>query len=65
VSGPAAMSFASPTSLTTQATFPQIGTYVLQLAVSDSQLTGNGRGQGHPDRTLRAGPDGRSKLVAG
>jgi hypothetical protein len=34
------MSFASPTNLTTQATFPQIGTYVLQLAVSDSQLTG-------------------------
>jgi RHS repeat-associated protein len=38
ISGPAAMSFASPTQAVTQATFTAPGTYVLRLIASDSQF---------------------------
>ena len=41
-SGPAAVTFASPTAAATQATFPVAGTYSLQLTASDTQLTGYG-----------------------
>src|SRR5262249_14542454 len=39
LSGPAAVSFGTPTQAATTATFSQAGTYVLQLSASDSQLT--------------------------
>lgn len=39
VSGPAGVTFATPNAAVTSATFPGVGTYVLQLAASDSQLT--------------------------
>ncbi|HEY6248722.1 MAG TPA: RHS repeat-associated core domain-containing protein [Candidatus Angelobacter sp.] len=41
VSGPAPVSFSSPTSTTTQATFSTAGTYDLRLTASDTQLTGS------------------------
>src|SRR5262249_59964984 len=41
VSGPAAVDFSTPTSTTTQATFPVAGTYDLRLTASDTQLTGS------------------------
>jgi uncharacterized GH25 family protein len=40
VSGPASVSFADPSSLSTTASFTTAGTYVLQLAVSNGQKTG-------------------------
>jgi PKD repeat protein len=40
VSGPAGVTFSNPTAPVTQATFTVAGTYVLQLAVTDTQLTG-------------------------
>jgi len=40
VSGPAAATIASPTSLTTTATFTTTGFYTFRLTVSDSQLSG-------------------------
>ena len=40
VSGPAGVTFSNPTAPVTQATFTIAGTYVLQLAVTDTQLTG-------------------------
>jgi RHS repeat-associated protein len=40
VSGPLPVTFSNPTSVSTQVGFPAAGTYVLQLAASDSQLTG-------------------------
>src|SRR5262249_8552245 len=39
VSGPAPVTFSSPNTAVTQATFSQAGTYVLQLAASDSLLS--------------------------
>jgi RHS repeat-associated protein len=39
VSGPAAVTFTSPTTATTNAVFTAAGNYVLQLAASDSQFT--------------------------
>jgi RHS repeat-associated protein/uncharacterized repeat protein (TIGR01451 family) len=42
VSGPAPVTFSNPAGGSTQAAFSVAGTYVLQLAVSDSQLTGSG-----------------------
>lgn len=39
VSGPAGVSFSSANTAVTQATFPGVGTYVLQLSASDSQLS--------------------------
>jgi RHS repeat-associated protein len=39
VSGPATAVFGSPTTATTTVAFPEAGEYVLQLAVSDSQLS--------------------------
>jgi hypothetical protein len=39
VSGPAGVAFATSTSVVTNATFPGVGTYTLQLAASDSALT--------------------------
>ncbi len=39
VSGPAPVTFSSPTQPVTQASFTTAGTYVLQLTASDSQLT--------------------------
>jgi PKD repeat protein len=39
VSGPAAVSFASPNQPSTQATFPVAGTYTLNLSANDTQLT--------------------------
>lgn len=41
VSGPAAVSFGSINAAQSTATFTAVGTYVLKLTVSDSQLTGN------------------------
>jgi hypothetical protein len=41
VSGPGAVTFSSPTSENTQATFSTSGTYVLQLTANDSQLSGS------------------------
>ncbi|MGB9122881.1 MAG: Ig-like domain-containing protein, partial [Candidatus Angelobacter sp.] len=41
VSGPLPVTFSSPASGSTQVGFPAAGTYVLQLAASDSQLTGS------------------------
>src|SRR5262249_1769948 len=41
-SGPAPVTFSNPTGGSTLATFAVAGTYVLQLAASDSQLTGSG-----------------------
>jgi hypothetical protein len=40
VSGSGTVTFSSPSSLTTSATFSTTGTYTLKLKVSDSQLTG-------------------------
>jgi RHS repeat-associated protein len=40
VSGPAAVTFSSPTSLSTQATFSTAGTYCLQLSGTNTGLTG-------------------------
>ncbi len=40
VSGPLPATFSNPASASTQVGFPAAGTYVLQLAASDSQLTG-------------------------
>jgi YD repeat-containing protein len=40
VSGPAAVTFSSPTSLSTQATFTTAGTYCLQLSGTNTGLTG-------------------------
>ncbi len=40
LSGPLPVTFSNPTSTGTQVGFPAAGTYVLQLAASDSQLTG-------------------------
>ncbi len=40
-SGPATATFASPSSLTTSASFPTPGTYVLRLTVSDGELIGS------------------------
>jgi RHS repeat-associated protein/uncharacterized repeat protein (TIGR01451 family) len=42
VSGPAPVTFSNPTGGSTLASFAVAGTYVLRLAVSDSQLTGSG-----------------------
>src|SRR6185312_14647139 len=42
LSGPAPVTFSNPTGGSTQAVFTVAGTYVLQLAASDSQLTGTG-----------------------
>ena len=42
VSGPAQVTFSNPAGGSTQAVFAVAGTYVLKLAVSDSQLTGSG-----------------------
>ena len=42
VSGPAPVTFSNPAGGSTQAAFAVAGTYVLKLAVSDSQLTGSG-----------------------
>ncbi len=39
VSGPVGVTFNSPNTAVTQATFPGVGTYVLQLSAGDSQLT--------------------------
>ncbi|HEY6348292.1 MAG TPA: RHS repeat-associated core domain-containing protein [Candidatus Angelobacter sp.] len=39
VSGPAAITFSSPNSAVTQATFPVAGTYVLQLSANDTKFT--------------------------
>ncbi len=39
LSGPGIVSFATPTSATTSATFPAAGTYVLRLTGSDTQLS--------------------------
>jgi len=39
VSGPAAVTFATPNAPVTQATFPISGTYVLRLSASDTQFT--------------------------
>ena len=39
LSGPGTVTFSSPTSLVTQATFSSPGTYLLQLTASDSQLS--------------------------
>src|SRR5205823_3152478 len=39
ISGPAAVTFSSPNTAVTQATFSQAGTYVLQLAATDSLLS--------------------------
>ena len=41
VSGPLPVTFSTPASSSTQVGFPAAGTYVLQLAASDSQLTGS------------------------
>ena len=41
VSGPLPVTFSTPASSSTQVGFPTAGTYVLQLAASDSQLTGS------------------------
>src|SRR6185312_13415613 len=41
VSGPAAVTFSTPTLKTTQATFTTAGTYDLRLTASDTQLTGS------------------------
>ncbi len=43
ISGPTAVSFATPTQPQTSATFSQAGTYVLQLTASDSQLTSSAK----------------------
>jgi hypothetical protein len=40
VNGPGNVAFGTPDSLTTTATFTQVGTYVLKLSVSDGLLTG-------------------------
>src|SRR5262249_3488000 len=40
VSGPGAVSFGTPNAAVTTASFSVVGTYTLQLSVSDSQLTG-------------------------
>jgi RHS repeat-associated protein/uncharacterized repeat protein (TIGR01451 family) len=40
ISGPAGVTFSNPTAPVTEATFTVAGTYVLQLAVTDTQLTG-------------------------
>ena len=42
VSGPAPVTFSNPAGGSTQAAFTFAGTYVLKLAVSDSELTGSG-----------------------
>jgi PKD repeat protein len=42
LSGPAPVTFSNPAGGSTQAVFSVAGTYVLQLAASDSQLTGTG-----------------------
>ena len=42
LSGPAPVTFSNPSGGSTQAVFTAAGTYVLQLAASDSQLTGTG-----------------------
>jgi RHS repeat-associated protein/uncharacterized repeat protein (TIGR01451 family) len=42
LSGPAPVTFSNPAGGSTQAVFTLAGTYVLQLAASDSQLTGTG-----------------------
>ena len=42
LSGPAPVTFSNPVGGSTQAVFTVAGTYVLQLAASDSQLTGTG-----------------------
>jgi PKD repeat protein len=42
VSGPAPVTFSNPAGGSTQVAFATAGTYVLQLAASDSQLTGSG-----------------------
>jgi RHS repeat-associated protein len=39
VSGPTGVTFSTPSAAVTQATFPGVGTYVLQLSANDSQLT--------------------------
>jgi len=39
VSGPATATFSSPSSASTRATFPTVGTYVLRLSANDSQYT--------------------------
>ncbi len=39
VSGPTGVTFSSPNTAVTQATFPGAGTYVLQLTANDSQLS--------------------------
>jgi RHS repeat-associated protein/uncharacterized repeat protein (TIGR01451 family) len=41
VSGPLPVTFSTPAGSSTQVGFPAAGTYVLQLAASDSQLTGS------------------------
>ena len=41
VSGPGTVTFSSPSTATTQATFSASGTYVLQLSANDSELTGS------------------------
>ena len=45
VSGPASVTFTAPTQLSTAAAFTAPGTYVLQLAANDTQLTGAGTTQ--------------------
>jgi hypothetical protein len=42
VSGPGNVTFANPTATSTMATFSSAGTYVLQLAASDTDKTGTG-----------------------
>jgi RHS repeat-associated protein len=41
VSGPGTVTFSSPSTASTQATFPIAGTYVLQLSANDTELTGS------------------------
>jgi RHS repeat-associated protein len=43
VSGPLPVTFSNPANVSTQVGFPTAGVYVLQLAASDSQLTGTAR----------------------
>jgi YD repeat-containing protein len=57
VSGPGNVTFSNPNETATYATFSQLGTYVLSLAVSDSELSGN------DDITVIVNPDQPAPVI--